>query len=128
MGDLVVVQSGYAFKSSDGVSEENPVIKIKNIDSNYVNTTNCEYLADDVAEKVSKLKINSGALLIAMTGATVGKISFMPRIKKQCYLNQRVGIFRLKSGVNPVPFLFTYFNSDDAKHQVLNYAGGAAQP
>jgi type I restriction enzyme, S subunit len=128
VGALAELQSGYAFKSKDWVQEGNLVIKIANIDRNMVDTTQCECVSDEVAEQARNFLLKQGDLLIAMTGATVGKIGIMPRTKKNCYLNQRVGIFRIQSEINPVPFLFTFFNTENAKQQVVNFAAGAAQP
>lgn len=128
IGTLAKVQSGYAFKSRDWLTEGNPVIKIKNIDNNTLDIDNCQCVSDEVAESAIKFQLQEGDFLIAMTGATIGKIGIMPRTQKRYYLNQRVGILRPTFEPNPIPFLFTFFNTENAQSQVLNLAGGAAQP
>ncbi|MBJ6119642.1 restriction endonuclease subunit S [Pontibacter sp. BT310] len=128
VGDLAKVQSGFAFKSKDWQSDGNPVLKIANIDGNTIDTINCQCVHDNVAEMAVKFRLNAGDLLIAMTGATVGKIGIMPRTRQNFYLNQRVGIFKSKKVLNPTSFLFSFFNTEYAQVQILNYAGGAAQP
>jgi type I restriction enzyme S subunit len=128
VGNLVKVQSGFAFKSRDWLNEGNPVIKIKNIDNNTLDITDCQCVSDEVAENAAKFQLKQGDFLIAMTGATIGKVGVMPRTQKRYYLNQRVGILRPTSEPNPIPFLFTFFNTENAQSQVLNFAAGAAQP
>jgi type I restriction enzyme S subunit len=127
VGDLAEVKSGYAFKSRDWADDGLPVIKIKNIGNNDIDLTDCSFIPESIAETASKFKLNQGDLLIAMTGATVGKIGMMPKTDSDFYLNQRVGIFRPKIEHAEL-FLFCFFNEFIAKEAILNLASGAAQP
>ncbi len=127
VGDLADVKSGYAFKGADWTDEGFPVIKIRNIGNNDIDLTNCSLIPENIAEAASKFKLNEGDLLIAMTGATVGKIGMMPRTETSFYLNQRVGIFMPKIE-NAELFLFCFFNETTAKDAVESLASGAAQP
>jgi type I restriction enzyme S subunit len=127
VGDLADVKSGYAFKGADWTDEGFPVIKIRNIGNNDIDLTNCSLIPENIAEAASKFKLNAGDLLIAMTGATVGKIGMMPKTDTSFYLNQRVGIFKPKFE-NAELFLFCYFNEPTAKDAVESIASGAAQP
>ncbi len=127
VGDLADVKSGYAFKSRDWSDEGFPVIKIKNIGNNDIELTDCSFIPENIAEAANKFKLNAGDLLIAMTGATVGKIGMMPKTETSFYLNQRVGIFKPKIE-NAELFLFCFFNEPSAKNAVESLASGAAQP
>ena len=68
--------------------------------------------------------LKSGDLLIAMTGATIGKVGIMPHSNERFYLNQRVGKFLTEN----TAFINCFFNSTYGINQILNIAGGAAQP
>lgn len=127
VGDLADVKSGYAFKSREWSDEGLPVIKIKNIGNNDIQLTDCSFIPESIAEAANKFKLNAGDLLIAMTGATVGKIGMMPKTETSFYLNQRVGIFKPKVE-NAEFFLFCFFNEPTAKNAVESMASGAAQP
>jgi type I restriction enzyme S subunit len=127
LGDLADVKSGYAFKGSDWTDEGFPVIKIKNIGNNDINLMDCSLIPENIAEAAAKFKLNAGDLLIAMTGATVGKIGMMPKTETAFYLNQRVGIFKPKVE-NAELFLFCFYNEPSAKDAVESLASGAAQP
>ncbi|MBT6113643.1 MAG: hypothetical protein HOH03_08540, partial [Candidatus Marinimicrobia bacterium] len=89
---LCKFKSGYAFKSKHWKKEGNPVIKIKNINNNTVNIADSDFVDDEVAEIANKYELFPGDVIIAMTGATVGKVGLIPKIDKRIYLNQRVGL------------------------------------
>ena len=127
VGDLADVKSGFAFKGADWTDKGFPVIKIRNIGNNDIDLINCSLIPENIAESASKVKLNAGDLLIAMTGATVGKIGMMPKTGTNFYLNQRVGIFKPKVK-NAELFLFCFFNELTSKNAVESLASGAAQP
>ena len=125
--DLAKVKSGYAFDSSDWLDEGNPVIKIRNITGyGTVNLDDCSYIDQNVASKTKEFALTKGDLLIAMTGATVGKVGLLSENSKTVYLNQRVGKFvPIFKGAELV--LYCFFMGDIAQNHITNYAGGAAQ-
>lgn len=128
IGSLASVQSGYAFKSKDWLDAGNPVIKIKNITGDgTVDIDDCQCVDDNVVEKAQKFKLEEGDFLIAMTGATVGKVGIMPRSNQPYYLNQRVGKFEFV-GDTSREFVFCLANTKHFRNQIENLAGGAAQP
>ncbi len=129
LGEVCEVLPGYAFKSKDWQAEGNPVIKIKNITANgNVDTEDCQYINDNVAEKASKFIIPPGTLIIAMTGATIGKIGIMPKSSGNCYLNQRVAMFKSKFGFSITPYVYSFFSLPEIQTTIINTGGGAAQP
>jgi type I restriction enzyme, S subunit len=129
VGDLATVKSGFAFKSKDWQQDGNPVIKIKNITGDgTVDTKFSDYINDTVAEKATNFIIPVGALLIAMTGATVGKVGILCDHSRIYYLNQRVGLFKSITSAPAERILFPFFQESKTQTQVINLAGGAAQP
>jgi type I restriction enzyme S subunit len=129
IGEICYVQNGYAFKSKDFQEQgEVGIIKIKNINRNVVDIQNTDFVdATVVAFLDKKFKIESGALLIAMTGAEVGKIGLVPLNNKNLWLNQRVGMIKEK-----VPFgnlwMYLLLSSDTYQATIQNSALGSAQP
>jgi type I restriction enzyme S subunit len=104
------------------------VIKIKNITGDgTVDIADCQCVDDNVAEKAQKFRLEAGDFLIAMTGATVGKVGIMPRSDQPYYLNQRVGKFEFL-GEASREFVFCLTNTKHFRIQIENLAGGAAQP
>lgn len=81
-------ESGYAFSSDEYNPNGVPLIRISNItnDGN-IDLSSCVYIQDC---NNSKVIIHEGDLLIAMSGATTGKMGIY-RHKTNALLNQRVG-------------------------------------
>jgi type I restriction enzyme S subunit len=129
IGEICYVQNGYAFKSKDFQEQgEVGIIKIKNISGNVVDIQNTDFVDSSVVSSLDKkFKIESGSLLIAMTGAEVGKIGLVPLTEKNLWLNQRVGMFQEKIAFGN---LFMYLLLSTATYQtaIQNSALGSAQP
>lgn len=129
IGEISYVQNGFAFKSKDFKDEgEIGIIKIKNINGNVVDIQSTDYVDPSVVLSLDKkFKIESGSLLIAMTGAEVGKIGLVPLTNKNLWLNQRVGMFK-----ENIPYgnLYMYLLLSTENYQTLikNSALGSAQP
>ena len=91
LGDLCSVVPRYAFKSKDWQDKGVPVVKIKNIKSdNTIDTQNVDCVSPVILlPKLDKYRLENADFLIAMTGATAGKIGRL-RTKTIMMLNQRV--------------------------------------
>jgi type I restriction enzyme S subunit len=129
LGDYCSVKSGFAFKSSWWQDNGIRVIKIKNITNSGIDFTDCSYVSDDKASYAKDFIANAGDLLIAMTGATIGKFAFIARHNEKLLVNQRVGKFFL--GANPLdklPFLWCLLKQDEVFKEIINRGQGSAQP
>ena len=129
IGEICYVQNGYAFKSKDFQEKgEVGIIKIKNINGNVVDIKNTDFVDASVVSSLDeKFKIESGALLIAMTGAEVGKIGLVPLTEKNLWLNQRVGMFQEKIAYGNL-FMYLLLSTDTYQTAIQNSALGSAQP
>jgi len=129
IGEVIYVQNGFAFKSGDFLDEGiNGVIKIKNISNNAVDIVNVQFVPEEIASKVdNRFKVRSGDLLIAMTGAEVGKVGFVPNTDKNLWLNQRVGSFKEKVKYAKW-FTYLILSSKEYRNVLLSSASGSAQP
>lgn len=128
IGDLVNVYGGFAIKSADFISSGVPVIKIKNIQSDgSVNVSDTEFISQQNFSKQRDIfKLHPGEFVIAMTGATIGKIGKIPSEYKEYMLNQRVASFNSKK-IFDKDFIFHIFRSSYIQNAVINSANGAAQ-
>lgn len=129
IGKICYVQNGYAFKSKDFQEQgEVGIIKIKNINGNVVDIKNTDFVDASVVSSLDKkFKIESGALLIAMTGAEVGKIGLVPLTEQNLWLNQRVGMFQEKIAYGNL-FMYLLLSTDTYQTAIQNSALGSAQP
>ena len=127
LGDVCRVIPGYAFKSSDWQALGIPVVKIKNITTdNAVDLTETDCVPESVlTPKLQKFVLNDGDILLAMTGATAGKVGKV-RTKRPILLNQRV------AKIAPVEadhgFIWSVVSSQEYQEKFFYLADGAAQP
>lgn len=129
IGDYCSVKSGFAFKSSWWTNCGVRVIKIGSINQDNLNLLECSYVDEDKANKAKDFVVKAGDLLIAMTGATIGKFAMVPYSSEVLLVNQRVGKFFL--GNNPVeklPFIYCTLKQPEVYAEVVNRGQGSAQP
>lgn len=123
LSDLCKIENGFAFSSDDYKSHGIPLVRISNITHNTIDITDCAYIEGITDDK---FKVSKGDLLIAMSGATTGKMGVYP-FDETAYLNQRVGNIKIlnKSSLYP-NYRNTYMQSK--VDEILKIAYGGAQP
>ena len=128
--ELAQLKSGYAFKSSWFVDEGEAIAKIKDIGETIMDTSSFSYVSKDNCIKAEKFLLTEGDLTIALTGATIGKISIVPKHKGNIYTNQRLGKFFLgKSPIEKLPFLYCLFKQKAMVSNIINLSNSSsAQP
>jgi len=127
--DYSYVTYVFAFKSSWWTSSGVKVIKIASINQDNLNLLECSYVDEDKINKAKDFRVTAGDLLIAMTGATIGKFAMVPYSSETLLVNQRVGKFFL--GDNPIerlPFIYCTLKQPDVYYEVVNRGQGSAQP
>ena len=129
ISQLISIQNGYAFKSKD--FRENGihgVIKIKNISDGIIDIEKTDFIENEIAKSAQeRFKIRTGDILIAMTGAEIGKLGIIPKTNKNLWLNQRVGLLKEKfRGSKYLAYL--QLKSEFGQDYIENTATGSAQP
>lgn len=123
LSNICSFDNGYAFASSDYKTEGTPLVRISNIQNNGVNLSDAVYIQGEYPER---FLIHKGDLLIAMSGATTGKMGVYTTDDK-AYLNQRVG----KISIIDENILLSGYRNYFIRKQtelILDLAYGAAQP
>ncbi|WP_417903719.1 restriction endonuclease subunit S [Campylobacter sp. LH-2024] len=125
IGDIVKLKNGFAFKSNLFCNDGIPIIRIKNIQNENVILDDLVFCnPDDYKNNLDNYLIFKNDILIAMSGATTGKIGIY-NLNDKAYLNQRIGLLRIDNSIlRKYIFWFLYCNSE----QNLANAFGAAQP
>lgn len=123
-----ILVGGYAFKSSNMTDtclpNYLPVIKIGNVSiSGTLDLKNVQY--HKYTKDLEGYNIKVGDVLIAMTGATVGKVSISSQ--NDLLLNQRVGLIRPKKDVITQRYLHHALCNAIFYEYCQNTAGGGAQ-
>lgn len=123
LSDLCKIENGFAFSSNDYKTEGTPLVRISNIVNNSIDLTECVYIQNKTDDRFIVAK---GDLLIAMSGATTGKMGVYS-YEGTSYLNQRVGNIKiLDNSLLLTGYRDVYMQSkvDD----ILKLAYGGAQP
>jgi len=121
------VKTGFAFSSEDFTDEGIPVLRIGDImQDGRIDLTNAKYLPSEFLASNSDVSVLNGDIIMAMTGATIGKVGRY-HSEKPALLNQRVCIFRARSGTDQ-DYLWFLLNSEFYVEHVVLTAFGGAQP
>lgn len=125
LGDVCEFQNGLAFKSKSFKNDGIAVVRITNIQEGEVNLSKAVYVErQDYPQDLSKYEVTKGDLLIAMSGATTGKIGIYQN-EHVSLLNQRVGKFIPSENLNKE---FLYYFLSTKVEECLKISAGSAQP
>ena len=122
LGEVVEIVGGYAFKSVEFGSGNMAIIRISNILPNGSIGGDFVYFGED--ENLEKFKANKNDYLIAMSGATTGKIG---QVRHEAYINQRVGLFRQNENSNN-DFIGSLLQKEEFLTYLMENWGAGAQP
>ena len=93
LGEVCNFQNGFAFKSTLFKENGEAILRITNISNGIINEEDLKYfLLGDYKENLGNYIVSKNDIVIAMSGATTGKIG-INNTSKKFYLNQRVGKF-----------------------------------
>ena len=127
LGKLVKLQGGYAFKSSEFRQEGIPIIRISNIVPEITDYEQ-EFVYYDKIDISENFLVKTGDILIAMSGATTGKVGIYKK-NEIAYLNQRVGKFvNLEGKSLDYDFLYYLVKSPMFELQLMEELSTGAQP
>ena len=117
---LTTIKGGYAFKSESFSNDGIPVVRIGDI-SETIDWDKCKKVTKE-NNVPNEFCINQFNILIALSGATTGKVCFIANRPPKAYLNQRVAKISYRN-----KFLFYVFSSSFIQEQIWLTAAGSAQ-
>jgi type I restriction enzyme S subunit len=122
---IATIKTGYAFSSDDFIEEGIPVLRIGDINTEgKVDLSKAQFLPDNYSVSNSDVLVKKGDIVMAMTGATIGKAGLYLE-PYPSLLNQRVCLFRVKQP-NLQGYLWWILTAAFyADHITLESVGGA---
>ena len=113
LGEIAEITPGFAFKSKDFGQIGEKVVKIKDIEPPYIDLTNtdCVDASSYDISKLNKYLLHKGDYVVAMTGATIGKVGKL-KTDNTAYINQRVARIRAKNGFSDDFVYFSLIGND----------------
>ena len=125
LGAMTSVRGGYAFQSSLFQKSGIPVVRISNILSN--GNVGGDFVYYPRLDGDTNITIHEKDVVIAMSGATTGKIARVDVGDGILYQNQRVGLFT-KTGKVDYDFLYTVLNRTHFNELLNKLLTSSAQP
>ena len=125
LGAMAPLRGGYAFQSAEYKKHGIPIIRISNILADGTIGGDFSYyepISDD-----ENFVVENGDAVLAMSGATTGKVSILSVESAKYYQNQRVGLF-LRTKNTSYEFITTIVCSDLFSNQLKNVLVAGAQP
>jgi type I restriction enzyme S subunit len=125
LSDVCGFQNGFAFKSALFKESGCPILRISNLQNGKVDMDGLAFFdPKDYRENLDRYRIVRDDLLIAMSGATTGKLGWNTH-DWIFYLNQRVGKFEPGKNIDK---RFLYYFLSTKVEENLRISAGAAQP
>ena len=127
---ILELKHGYQFRDEDFIEGKKgiKIIKIGNLKQNgSIDSNNCSIISLDRRSDFLNIVINSGDVLMALTGATLGKIILVPKINEILLQNYRVGNFLPKNDINK-NFLYYVLKNIFTQKQIWFLVNSNAQP
>ena len=128
MGEVCKFQNGYSFKSADYEKQNKTnvgILQIKSIQNGFIDEKKIsEYIGEN--SKYKLFEIQKGDMLIALTGATTGKIGIY-NLDTKSYLNQRVGKITANTNIQQ-KYIYYWYVCCNIDEEILRLAQGTAQP
>lgn len=124
LGDVCEFRNGFAYKSSDYKEVGIPLVRISDIDGKYASPSSDVFVDECFYE--SRFSVSKGDLLIAMSGATTGKVGVY-KGDIVALQNQRVGNILVKDDGRIVP-AYRNIVVFQMSGGIIKSAYGGAQP
>ncbi|WP_333597805.1 restriction endonuclease subunit S [Chryseobacterium flavum] len=125
LSKYIKIGGGFAFKTAQYKKKGIPVIRISDFNNEKIDLTNCIYYEE--SDSLSKYELNSGDIIICLTGGTIGKLGIVQENLGKLYLNQRVGRFDVLNKTN-FEKEYVYWIARSVQDIIKNLAWGAAIP
>ena len=129
-GDLAKIKNGFAFKSKDFTEDfvrSALVVRMSNFNNGPVEYDGCKRIPLDLIKNLDRFELKHGDILIAMSGATVGKLGSVVKPTEKVFLNQRVGCAVPQNNTDR-EFLWQLMRTEQFASKVFQAATGNAQP
>ena len=127
-GSKIDLVHGHQFRNYDFTDFGIPVIKIGQIKPNELDLIDCSFIAKERLPEFPNEIIRNGDVLMALTGATLGKACLVKDLKDVVLQNYRVGRFETYD-LNEINKTFLYYSltTPELLNQVFNKVNSGAQ-
>ena len=108
------------------VSSGIPFIRSQNVYPNGLHLNDIVYITPEMNVKMQRTAVHSGDVLLNITGASIGRSTFVPNHIDTANVNQHVCIIRIEYGTLPT-YMSSYLNSTSGQSQIWGTQGGVTR-
>jgi type I restriction enzyme S subunit len=127
-GDKIELVHGYQFRDFDFVEDGIPVVKIGQVTEDGLDLSTCSFVSRDRLNSFQEIQIKQGDVLMALTGATLGKTCIVEETNTDLLQNYRVGRFEpRKPETVHKGFLFALLGFSKIRRQIFDKVNSGAQ-
>lgn len=128
-GEQIELVHGHQFRNYDFTEFGVAVVKIGQVKPDNVDLSNCSYVSADRMEEFRNETIRNGDVLMALTGATLGKACLVSGLSNPVLQNYRVGRFEPKVKENDIDKSYLYYTltAGELLNQIFNKVNSGAQ-
>lgn len=128
-GEQIELVHGHQFRNYDFTEFGVAVVKIGQVKPENVDLSNCSFVSADRMEEFRNETIRNGDVLMALTGATLGKACLVSGLSNPVLQNYRVGRFEPKIRENDIDKSYLYYTltAGELLNQIFNKVNSGAQ-
>lgn len=128
-GEQVELVHGHQFRNYDFTEFGIPVVKIGQVKPENLDLSDSSYVSFDRTEEFKSEIIRNGDVLMALTGATLGKACLVHGLNGIVLQNYRVGRFEPKISINDIDKTFLYYLliAGELLNQIFSKVNSGAQ-
>jgi len=126
LNDIIRIQNGYAFKSSEYTTSGIRVIRIKNVQKGILQDNDPVFISKNRESEFENFILKKDDILVSMTG-NPGRIGMVQPNHLPALLNQRVGKVEFLGNQVLQKYVFHILNTDYFEEAVLSLSKGIAQ-
>jgi type I restriction enzyme S subunit len=127
LGDVADILNGYAFKSLKYGNDGIRVIRISDVQKGKISNKDIKYYPIKTTQEISKYLLNSGDLVMSLTGNCCGRVAMLSQSDLPAALNQRVGCLRPKRKSVLTRYLFHFFDQTSFEIEAMSNVTGGGQ-
>jgi len=134
LGDLIVHQKGFPFKSRDYQEDGVPVVRVSNFTDDSIDASDLKFVSENIASENQKVALRTDDVIIATVGSwpknpasIVGKTICVPPEMDGALMNQNSVILRVKSNSSvDQKYLFIVLKTKLFSEYLVSTAQGSA--
>lgn len=128
-GEQVELVHGHQYRNYDFTEFGVPVVKIGQVKPENLDLSDCSFVSFDRIEEFKNEIIRNGDVLMALTGATLGKACLVHGLNGIVFQNYRVGRFEPKIKENDLDKTFLYYLliAGELLNQIFSKVNSGAQ-